>query len=96
MASRKCATLTQAACSQLLSSTVCLEAWPKMLIHTLRQHFQFVFWKHSIEFVKVLELSNCVSSLMCQFENGELCRFPWSPSSKACLYCLEYIYNMND
>jgi hypothetical protein len=42
--------------------------------------------KGSIKFVKVLEPSNCSSSLMCNFGNEQFCWFPWSYSSKTCLY----------
>ena len=47
--------------------------------------------KGSIKFVKVLEPSNCLSSSMCNFENGGFCWFLRSYSSKTCLFCLEYI-----
>jgi len=40
------------------------------------------------------EPSNCLSSLMCNFENGGFCLFPWSYSSETCLYCLTWIYHI--
>jgi len=44
-----------------------------------------------MKFVKILEPSNCVSSSMCNFENGGFCRFLWSNLSKPCLNCLKHI-----
>jgi len=42
--------------------------------------------------VKVLEPSNCLSSLMCKVENEGFCWSLWSYLSKTCLNCLRFMY----
>lgn len=48
---------------------------------------RFLGSKGSINFVKVLEPSNRLSSATCNFGNEGFRWFPWSYPSKTCLYC---------
>ena len=50
--------------------------------------FRFIGSKGLVKFMKALQSLNCLSSSMCNFENG---RFHLSYSSITCLYCLECI-----